>query len=288
MPWREKLVLRRFQRVTVSLSLTASDLDVLRYANLIARLGISLEFHFVHVLSRRAADSSEHGEASRRMSHLIAARFEPYPDDLQVVETVRSGDRLAQLLESVQERESRLVLVAGQESLVGSSSLAAGLAQSGACSVWSVPGSSKGRVARILTLIDFSGNSHESLSLAAGLARLSDLEECLALHVGERSPFHRGVGEKLPESGLAAFNDFMKTVNTYGQTIIPLIEQDSDLPRAVVESIRRQGADLVVIGPSSNGRFDEVASRILVESPVPVLLVQPEGAARLIEPMSRV
>ena len=284
--------MRRFQRVTVGLSLTASDFDVLRYANLIARLGISREFQFLHVLPEQASAPLQCVEATRRISSLISARFEPYPEDLLVSGTVKVGDCQTQLLDFVRERESRLVLIANRESSGWPSTFATWLARSGACSVWTVPSTAKGRIARILTLVDFSEYSEESLSLAAALARLSDLEECLALHVDDDlSPVFRDLdhrGTSFGEQGLTAFSQFLKSVNTHGQAIIPLMERDADLSKAVVDSIRRQGVDLVVISTTGNGRFENAASRIVAESPVPVLLVQPEAAMRLIEPAGRI
>jgi hypothetical protein len=277
--------------VTVSLSLTASDLDVLRYANLIARLGISREFHFVHVHPDNDSESAVSSAATIRVSNLVAARFEPYPDDLLVTETVRSGDWYSQLRELIRERESHLVLIAGTESTRRTASVARRLAQRGVCSVWTVPASANGRIGRILTLVDFSNHAGDSLSLAAGLARLSGLEECFALHVGEGPAACRLNGSDDQSDhwrdGLSAFSEFLKSVNSHGQAIIPLLEQARDLPGTVVESARRQAADLVVIGPTLSGRFSDDSLRILDESPVPVLMVQPEAALRMIEPAGR-
>lgn len=283
--------MRRFQRVTVSLSLTASDFEVLRYANLIARLGISREFHFVHVYSDDDPDLRHSSAATLRVSNLVAARFEPYPDDLLVTETVRAGDRYSQLRNLVRERESHLVLIAATESTRKVPSVARRLAQSGVCSVWTVPSTAKGQLGRILALVDFSNHAGDSLSLAAGLARLSGLDECLALHVGEGTATVRLNGSDDLSANwrdeLSAFSEFLKSVNTHGQAIIPLLEQAQDLPGTVVESARRQAVDLVVVGPSLSGRFSDDSLKILDESPISVLMVQPEAALQMIESAGR-
>lgn len=283
--------MRRFQRVTVSLSLTASDLDVLRYANLIARLGISREFHFVHVHSDDDPDLGHSSAATLRISNLVGARFEPYPDDLLVTETVRAGDRYSQLRNLVRERESHLVLIAGTESTRKMPSVARRLAENGVCSVWTVPSTATGRIGRIMTLVDFSNHAGDSLSLAAGLARLSGLDECFALRVGEGAAGGRlNAIDDLSANWrdeLSAFSEFLKSVNSHGQAIIPLLEQAHDLPGTVVESTLRRAADLVVIGPSLSGRFTDDSLKILDESPIPVLMVQPEAAMRMIEQAGR-
>ena len=63
------------QRVVIPLSLTESDEKVLRYASMVARLSVSREFHFVHVLDRQKlrADDRETVVAIDRIAWLVEA-----------------------------------------------------------------------------------------------------------------------------------------------------------------------------------------------------------------------
>jgi nucleotide-binding universal stress UspA family protein len=270
--------------MVVPLSLTEADRDVLRYAGLVARLGVSREFHFVHVLAQQGLrpEDRECVNAIDRVAWQVDEYFRDYPENLQVTCEVRGGLRLDRLLEFMRDRGAYSMLVGTGRSESDQSSTAVQLALSGRCSVWAVPPKFSGQIARILAPVDFSEPTCESLSLAALLGRLSGLDDCLALPVGDHQSWPVAV------DGGTALQQFLRGVNTHGLSIVPVSAAGGDQPisQAIVNCARRYSADLIVLGLSqSRAETERISSSVLSQSTVPVLLVRPTVTPRELAPV---
>lgn len=261
--------MRLLQQVVVPLSLTANDDALLRYAGFVARLGVTREFHFLHVLDQPGLrpDDRRCVLAIDRIAQKIDQGFRESSDNLQITCEVRGGNPATTILDFAHDRGAQTILMgAGQGDY---RKTAGNLARNGEFSVWFVPESFTGGITRILAPVDFSERTCESLSVAALVGRLSGLEECLAY------PIKPGLHPAAQDGGVE-LRQFLAGVNSHGLGIVPVSVGTQPFGGAVVQCARRQSADLVVLGRSrcSDGSDEEISS-LLMDSTVPFLIVRP-------------
>lgn len=279
--------MRAFQKVTVALSLTDNDIELLRYAALVARLGVSTHFDFVHVVTdvHQPRGGIDQAEYLARMQAEVERHFGPPGNDWAQAVHVREGVRVDELLEFIEETESQLVLLGHRRIRSGTRSLANRLAMIGSCSVWLVPEGAPDRISRILAPIDFSDHSADGLSQAAAIAALTDVDECYALHV-HFDPSTVRYDEHIDEvrnRESEAFREFLKPVNRHGVECIPLFDESSNVASAILRNADDRGVDLIVMSTRGRSRaasilLGSVTSQTLTASPVPILVVKHFGA----------
>jgi SulP family sulfate permease len=279
--------MRSFQRVTVGLSLTEHDADVLRYAALVARLGASTHFDFLHVVTdvHQPPNGINQEEYLARMHAEVERHFGPASDDWTRSVHVREGVRVDEFLEFIDETDSQLVLLGHRRIRSGARSLANRLAMIGSASVWLVPEGAPPRISRILAPIDFSENSADSLAQAAAIAALSNLDQCYALHVAfdpSTVRYDEHINE-IRHREQAAFQEFLKPVNRHGVECIPLFDESSNVASAILRTAHQRDADLIVMSTRGRSRaasilLGSVTAQTLTASPVPILVVKHFGA----------
>lgn len=279
--------MRSFQHVTVGLALTEHDAALLRYAAGVARLGVSTQFDFVHVVtdSQRPRGEFEPAEYLARMQAEVEAHFAVPTDDVAQECHVREGVRIDEMLQFLEDRESHLVLLGHRRLRTGRRSFAQRLAMIGPSSIWLVPEGAPLSFSRILAPIDFSEHSADGLSQAAAVARLLDLDECLALHVFFDHSTIR-YDEHLDEvrnREQEAFREFLRPVNRHGVRVVPLFEESTNVAAAILRCAKRHDVDLIVLSTRGRSRaaailLGSVTAQTMTESPVPVLAVKHYGA----------
>lgn len=275
--------MRSFQTITVGLSLTASDVDVLQYAALVARLGVTREVRFVHVAASGRSSELPLGrqDALTRLESLVAGRFDASDCDLRISCQVVEGTRADALVDFVTARDSDLILLGHRQQHRRRNSLAQRLATVAPCSVWTVPRRAPTRITKILAPVDFSEHSADSLSQATAISCLNGIDECLALHVSS-PPTVEGSdaadnAARLPQH--QHFTQFLKPVNAHGVDIHTRLVHSPQVAPAILNCARQTAADLIVLstrgaGPGDSSPLGTVASQVLLESDVPVLAVR--------------
>jgi SulP family sulfate permease len=274
-----------FQRVTVPLALTPHDAELLRYASLIADLGVSTDFDFVHVVTdvHRPADFDpedyrEHVQRSVE-EHFLA------PPDVECSYHVREGVRVDELLQFLEDRQSNLVVLGHRKIRSGARSLARRLAMIGPASVWLVPEGAPCRISRILAPIDFSENSADSLSHAAAIAHLRDLDELQALHVyfdPSTIRYDEHVDE-VREQERDTLEEFLRPVNRHGVRITARYQESSNVANAILRTVEQERIDLLVMSTRGRSRAASIllgsaTSDTMTRTPVPILVVKHFGA----------
>lgn len=276
-----------FQRVTVALSMTEADADVLRYAARVAKLGVSTEFCFVHVVTpmQKPVMGADAVALRKQLESAVQEHFGQPVEGLKITSEVREGIRVDTLIEFVMEHESDLILLGHRKNRSGQRSLARRLAMITPCSVWMVPEGSAPQISRILAPVDFSEHSADSLSQAAMIARLTGLQECLALHVFFDDSTIR-YDEHLDEvrgNELAKFEEFQIGVNTHGVALEPLFDESPNVAKAILRCAEKYSADLIVMSTRGRSRaaailLGSATAQTMVESKIPVLAVKHSGA----------
>jgi nucleotide-binding universal stress UspA family protein len=262
-------------RVVVALARTEGDLELLEYAQHIAKLSPEAVFQFVHVLDWPAADSDPasvvpHHQARADIAATVAKYF-PCPDgDCHVL----SGSLLDRLLEFAVEQRSDLVLVGHHRERSGRRSLARRLAMQAPCSLLMAPRGSLPSIRRILCAVDFSEHSALALSTATLIAQRAGLAECLALHVHSETP----AAGRAP----AAFERFTAPLELHGVRVRPIFEHAPSVAQSAVRVAQFERADLIVAGTRGESRassvlLGSVSEQLLEDTSIPLLIVKQRG-----------
>jgi len=275
-----------FHRATVALSLTEPDAELLRYCAVVADLGGCRQFDFVHVVAPPDPEAMSHEQALlRKMHDEIRAHFAPEVVNLKTSVHVRTGARIDALIGFAAEQESDLILLGHRKTRTGRRSLARRLAMVAPCSVWMVPEGAPARISRVLAPIDFSDHSAASLSLAAWIAHLQGLTECLAVHVffdPSTIRYDEHV-EEVRGREQEAFNQFIETVDCHGVHVTPVFEESANVAHAILRVAAHHAADLIVLSTRGRSRaaailLGSVTSQVLMESQLSTLAVKQFGA----------
>jgi len=282
--------MRSFRRITVALSMTATDVDVLRYAAIVARLGITTRLQFVHVkTSPSPTTEDDRNRLVVRLRETVHAHFGQPLEGTAVSFQVVGGSRVESLIDTAVEHKSELILLGHRRTRAGRRTLARKLAMTGRCSVWMVPEGAALQLSRVLAPVDFSDHSADGLSQAAAIARLQGLDECLALHVGcaplrhSSSAVDRASGDEQ-----SPWQMFLETVNAYGVPIETLNESAKNTVGAILEYAHRRSVDLLVISTRGTTRMPDIqlgstTSQLLMESDLPVLIIQQGNGSGLLQ-----
>lgn len=141
---------------------------------------------------------------------------------------------------------------------------------------------------RILVPVDESRPSHNSLSVAAGIARASEATVVLA-HVAEMS-YSQDRDEMLATYGEHIVEDFRK----YGEDLLKKTAESEtfsgievetetlfgDPARALIDLAEHKGIDVIVMGSHGRGAWESmvigsVSQRVIHHAKVPVVIVPP-------------
>ena len=273
----------RFQRLVVPLSMSETDAGLLRYASLVAGLGVTRRVHFVHVITpvRSPAGVATPREVQSKMERVVGAHFAEANGGASLECHAIEGTRIDRLVAFSIEKKADLILLGSGKSRARRRSLAERLAMITSCSVWSVPDGSPDRIERILAPVDFSDHSADSLGVAAALARLQDLDAIEALHavstataVGGNEQSHAS-----RESERRGFREFLTRTNGQGIAVDSVIQKGSQPADAILRHAWLTKADLIVMstrgtGPKRENLLGSATAQILAEAPMPVLAVK--------------
>ncbi len=275
--------MQSIRRVVVALSLTEADESLLRYAAMVAKMGTSPEFRFVHVLTdaHRNGKSTEPQNLKRRMIDLVTRHFVVADVDIECAYDICEGVRIDALLEYVTDNQADLVILGHRRNRSGRRSLARRLAMIGPCSVWMVPEDSPAQITRVLAPVDFSDRSAESLSKATVISHLRGLEECYALHVffDESTIRYDEHVEEIRNRETHDLNDFLGSVNQYGVHVEPVFEESANIAEGILRCAQKYSVDLIVMNTRGRSRAASIllgsaTSQTLIESPIPVFAVK--------------
>lgn len=279
--------MRSLEKIVVGLTMTDSDSHLLAYAAMLHATGIGKTFDFVHVQVRQhSAKPAETSERLRlQMQTSVKEHFNAGSDlmdpQLHVVEGARE-DRLAEYTERT---GAGLLLLGHRRCRRDRRSMARRMAMISPACVWMVPEGVPIRIGKVLAPIDFSSHSADSLSIACGISKKANLQECDALHVffddsairfDDSTAHLRGKEQN-------AFQQFVRPIETHDVTVNPLFEESSNVAHAILRMAEQRQSDLIVM--NTRGRSAAAAvligsetSQTMTESKIPVLAVKHRGA----------
>jgi nucleotide-binding universal stress UspA family protein len=274
-----------FRRASVLMSLTDSDVEVLQYASLLAGLGVSHEFCFVHVVTPAHATAEPLAVVEEKLAAQVRRYFGPPGVALEVSCHVRQGVRIDSLVEFVGEQASDLIILGHRKNRSGSRSLACRLAMVAPAAVWLAPQGAPCRITKVLAPIDFSQHSAEALSMATRIAQRRGLSDCLALHVFF-DPSTIRYDEHLDEvrgREQQKFAEFLAPIPTHGVTVHPLFDESSNVAHAILRVARQRSVDLLVMNTRGRSQSASIllgsaTQQTIKECETPILVVKNHGA----------
>lgn len=274
-------------RAMVALSATDSDNEVIRYARLIAALGLVRHFDFVHVRSTvgSARGQLTDGDVCQACESRVAGLFVDIPAGITFECRVVTGVRVDALIDFVLQNRCDLALLGHRKSRSGQRSLARRLAMIAPCSVWMVPEGAPVSIRNIISPVDFSEHSGDSLEAAASIARAAGLTECLAAHVffdPSSIRYDEHIDEVL-QGEQKSFDDFIMGLDLHGIEVSPSIVEGNNVARTILHTASRHGCDLIVMNTRGRSRaaailLGSTTTQVMIESPVAVLAVKHFGA----------
>jgi nucleotide-binding universal stress UspA family protein len=274
-----------FHRLTVALARQPADAGLVRYAALASRLGGVREICLVHVLAPQAGGpASTHADAEVSLRTAGAEEFARAAPSATVRTAVLSGPLTDRLLSFIAESQTDLVMVGHGAGHSGRRALARRLAMKAPCSVWMVPDGAPPNIGRILTPIDFSPHSADTMQTALSLARASGAA-CLPLHVyfNEAVVTYEEYDQVLRGQERDAYDQFIAPLDTRGVELSPIFEEGASAPHVIERVAQRESADLIVMGTRGRSRsaailLGSVTEQTLLETRLPLLAVKHFGA----------
>jgi nucleotide-binding universal stress UspA family protein len=269
-----------FRCLTVCLSRTSADAGTIRYAAMICRIAAIREVRLVHVLPQ-----GRNGEAAQAEAELRAAvenEFARHAAALQIA--VLSGPLVDQLLAYVAAQQVDLVMVGHGTGHSGRRALARRLAMKAPCSVWMVPEGAPPAIRHILTPIDLSDHSADTLKVAVSLARAGGAA-CTALHVyfNEAVATYEEYDQVLRGQERQSYDKFIAGIDTAGVIVRPIFDESANVAHAIGRVAEREAADLVVMGTRGRSRsaailLGSVTEETIIDTRLPLLAVKHFGA----------
>lgn len=273
--------MHRFRRLTVALSHTDTDTDLLAYTAAVARLGTVAEVNVVHVRKSDAADDLL--TISRAIETDAAAQLAAVPPGVARSFDVVEGPRLDTLLAHVSAKQTDVLLLGHRRAHPGRWALARRLAMQAPCSIWMVPEGSPPTLRRVLVPVDFSEPSADALRVGASLAKMTGAE-CLALHVyfNEARVTFENYDRALREREQEAYAKFVAPL-ALDVPVVAVFEEGANPAHVINRVAVDRGCDLVVMATRGRSRsaailLGSVTEETITDTPLPLLVVKHYGA----------
>ncbi len=181
--------------------------------------------------------------------------------DVTVKRMVCSGDPAKVIVERAREEQPDLILMPARgggvfrKFLLGS--VTAKVLHDAECPVWTgahiaEPENPKGEIGTILCAVDFGPQTSKTIEWAAGLASALDAKLAVVHAVLEMPPNlpDRYAFQWHEESHCGAYERLRELLLDRGVTAEALVVSDGDVPKSLAAAVKREGADLLVIGRS--------------------------------------
>jgi sulfate permease, SulP family len=198
---------------------------------------------------------------------------------------VVGGVRLDAILEFITRHHCDTALLGHRKCRSGQRSLARRLAMIAPCSVWLVPEGAPVSITGIMTPVDFSDHSADSLTVAASIARAAGLSECVALHVFSDPSVIRydERTDEIRHNEVEAFEKFIAPIDRHGVDVQPAFVEGNNIAGTIIHSASRHESDLLVMNTRGRSRsasilLGSVTSQVMEECPIAVLAVKHYGA----------
>jgi len=288
----------RYQRLIVVLSRESEFEDLIRYADLVARLAVSKAIVFLLV----APPAHVPKEIQKKYPNLpnpetelqaldLRRRLERFKADFSGIDVsfeVLRGNPVTEVLGWARKDQADLILVSRKFDDRNSTFLAEKITRKAPCSVLVLPDQFEPGIRKVLVPVDFSEHSIDALEVGIAFAASAGLKKIYVLNVYSvpiPAPTYGEEYEKLVEDfkqwARKSFQDFIGRADLKGLEVVPIFVHDPDTPGAVVQVVQDQKMDLVVVGTRGTSLavlMGSVTEQLIWNLPVPLVAVKKKGA----------
>lgn len=289
-PSREVVVMERLRKLGVYLNDEPGDKEALAFAGLLARLGNLDSLYCMHVrgIEDPADTPVPDPEAIRaRLGEVLPQKL---VESAEIHVSEYTG--LQEMLRTARDQDLDMIVVGRRlpNDQLGVGTAFYRLARKTPCDVLVVPAHSYAHLSRLLVLVDGSEHSKLALQRAVQLLRASHEKPQLLIQSVYGVPYgHRYTGMNLEEAsrhqeGLerARMEEFLAGVDIAGMPYQVVYTCSLDIASSAHDLASAENMDAIVIG--SRGAtlpaialLGGTAERVLLNSPVPVLVVKRKG-----------
>lgn len=282
--------MKQFRRLGVFLHDSPADDEALAYTAHIAKLANAESVLCIHV--RESAKAGGADPEERVFQEEVLRQLPAAVADRTKVE-VHPATGIPEILRSARDLQLDVVVVGRRlpSEQVGIGAAFSRLARKCPCNVLVVPTHARVHLSRMLVPVDFSAHSKLALEQAVAIARASgeSTPQVVAYSVCSVGYGYKKMGvslyeaaEQIVETTAQRLGEFVAGVDTKGVAFETVCTCSEDVERAVLDMAAVHKADVIVVG--SRGMswpvaalLGSTAERILVQSPLPVLVVKKKG-----------
>lgn len=282
--------MQRFRRIGVFLHDSPADEEALAYTSRFAELANTESILCVLVGGPGRCDEEDRDPAACEQE--ILAKLPPTIADRTKVE-IHTDTGIPAILRAARDLDLDLVIVGRRlpSEQLGIGSAFTRLARKSPCTVLVVPNYTRLHLSRLLVPTDFSEHSKLALEQALGIARASGeprpqviVQSIYTVGYGYRktSGSLHEAGRRLEEVTRAKMAEFVADVDTSGVEFDTVCTCSEQVEMAILDLAAVRKMDMIVAGSRGLSRAAAVllgrtAERILVMSPLPVMIVKRKG-----------
>lgn len=276
----------RIRQVLTALDLSEMDEHILAYLDYLNTYVYIDELYFLHVVVKTRFWSNLLGwETSLKnnfvldediVKHIMGSVKEKlrYSDSINIEYDIKEGNRLNQLLNTIEEQQIDVAFVGKKPNSVASGVLVRNVARKSKCSVWVVPQNATQPIEQILVPVDFSESSSKALRQAVEFNKyLEKPAQITCVHIYKMPDLriyqinetHEQVKDVLEQNLNGYFKEFLKKTLKDQQTNIQtkLIERIRlSTAGNLLEAAKNNKANIVFMGAKGHSAI----SRILLGS----------------------
>ena len=286
----------RFKNILSELNLDEADKAVAQYTGLFANLTKAESVIFSHIKEHIYAREelaidddvllpTQEEVAAEKIRDIIADNYHSYQGTKTEL-LVKEGHQLKSLLGQIKDHEIDLVIVGREPHSPTSRKLPVKLARKAPCSVLIIPEYAPSTIKRVVVPIDFSHHAKDAVKMAIEIAIAQHLAQITLLHLFKLPTGYSKNGKSedefciiMKQNALEEYNDFIEDINFKGVDVVFHIAHDEHLGLGILQEMKRQRADLIVVG--ARGRhagagvlMGSVTEHLIQRSPIPVLAVK--------------
>ena len=289
----------RFKHILSELNLDEADHAVAEYTSLVSHLSKPTELIFSHIKDHIHAREelvmdddiflpSQEEVAAEKIKKIIESDYHGLPDTKTGM-LVKEGHQLKTLLGQIKEHDIDLVVVGREPHTPKSRKLPVKLARKAPCSILIVPEYSKAEITSIVVPIDFSHHAKDAVEMAIEFAVATKLISITLLHLFKLPSGYSKNGkceeefcEIMKKNALDSYEDFIEDIDFRGIEAVFHVTHDEHLEHGILEEIRLQGSDLIIVGAQGRDAgagvlLGSITEDMIALSPVPILAVKDKG-----------
>ena len=274
-----------FSIALIAISLDIQEELLINYTKYLIEIGVIDKVSFFYV-TMTSSSNIDYKHFSRDLiaKELYEIIETDYPNSIIDISFHKTENNRNSLVSYIQAHKIDVVLLSYHHTSADQRSLAQQLAMVSSASVWMIPAGFNPKITAILSPIDFSPASADSLRQAIGIAKKAHLSEVATLHVYFdpsvlRYEEHDTI---IKDEEDTRFNQFMESIDTLNISINKNFEERSSVAHAILSLADKKNTDLIVINTRGRSRaamtvLGSVTADLMAEAHIPVLVIKHFG-----------